>query len=437
VLSVRNCSLSADSSKEKKIPNVDFEDPMDFGMGDNSLQLLARGTGVTGSAPDSVSGGQAVQFSLNEAYEDFQRAFDFSADASASYGLFHASAKFRYAENHKFKSFSRYLVASVIVTNAFRQLHNVQLTDSAHTLLANGQTDRFHEELGDTFVLGITTGGAYYAVLEFTCESEQDQKSISAQLDVGEYGLFDAEAKFSSRMQDFKGHTSLTVDSFQQGGADTRQSVNVDDIIAKATNFPLDVKQVAVPFSAFLQDYKTLDLPAGPNPTDVENARLVLQNYLALRNQLVQKLNEIEYIQQFPDRFVNPEQFDLAGMHSQVAQLLNQVTRGASACVNKIMDCQFPEISIPTFSLPPLKPGVQIQVPNVTGISRDDAQTILQRLGLQPQITFHIFVHFRLQYFQSHGHNPPAGLVFHQTPDAGTMVAPDSLVELYWADPNS
>lgn len=347
------------------MPKVDFEDPMDFGMGVDSLQLKARGTGVTGSEPTAVSGGQTVQFALKkiETYEDFQSAFDFEADASASYGLFHASAKFKYAESHKFKSFSRYLVASVIVTNPFLQLHNIQLTGSARTLLANGQTDRFHEEFGDTFVQGITTGGAYHAVLEFVCESEQDLKDISAQLDVGEYGLFDGDATFSSRMQDFKGHTSLRVDSFQQGGADTRVSVSVDDIIAKAVKFPLDVRQVAVPFTAFLQDYKTLDLPAGPNLIDVENAREVLRDYLSLRNQLVQKLNEIEYIQQFPDQFVNPDSNSLAQMHSQVAQLLNQVTRGASACANNIMHCQFTEISIPAFSLPPLKPGVQIQAP--------------------------------------------------------------------------
>jgi hypothetical protein len=370
------------------MPNVDFEDPMDFGKGVNRLQLLVRGTGVTGSAPDSVSGGggQTVQFSLKkiETYEDYQSSFDFDADASASYGLFHASAKFKYAEKHHYKSFSRYLVASVIVTNAFRQLRNVQLTDPARTLLKNGETDRFHEEFGDTFVLGITTGGAYYAVLEFTSESEQDLKDMSAQLDVGYYGVFDGQAKFSQRMQDFKGHTSLTVDSFQQGGTDTSQSVSIDAIIAKATTFPSQVQQVAVPFTAFLQDYKTLDLPAGPNLIDIENARLVLQDYLALRNQLVQKLNEIEYIQQFPGQFVNPDSNSLAQMHTQVAQLLNQVTRGASACANKIMDCQFTGLSIPTFSLPTLKPGVQIlvKVPNVVREKSADAIKALQAAGL-------------------------------------------------------
>ena len=419
------------------MPSVDFQDPMDFGMGVDRLRLLARGTGVTGSAPDMVSGGggQTVQFSLKkiESYEDFQSAFDFDADASASYGLFHASAKFDYSEKHKFKSFSRYLVASVVVTNAFRQLRNVQLTQPAKDLITNGQTDRFQEEFGDTFVLGITTGGAYYAVLEFTSESEEDQKAISAQLDVGEYGVFDGEATFSSRMQDFKGHTSLTVDSFQQGGSHTEQSVSVDDIIKKATNFPPDVKDVAVPFTAFLQDYKTLDLPAGPNLIDIENARQVLQDYLALRNQLVQKLNEIEYIQLHPDQFVNPDMNSLAQMHTQVAQLLNQVTHGASACVNDIKACTFTTISIPDFPLPTLQPGVKITLPDMTKKSPEEAQGILT--GVSPH--FHISVvqtpvthEFALGFEVVNNGLSPIGLVVSQQPAAGTPVGQDATITL-------
>ena len=417
------------------MPKVDFDDPMAFGKGVDSLQLKVRGTGVTFSAPDSVSGGggQTVQFFLRkiETYEDFQSAFDFEADASATYGLFHGSAKFNYAEQHNFKSFSRYLVASVIVTNAFRQIGDIQLTQSARDLITNGQIPRFQEEFGDTFVLGITAGGAYYAVLEFTCKSEQDLQDISTQLDIGEYGLFTGAAHFTSRMQDFKGQTSLKIDSFQLGGTDTTQSVSVDDIIAKATHFPPEVRQVAVSLTAFLQDYKTLDLPPGPNLIDVENAREVLQDYLVLRNQLVQKLNEIEYIQQFPDRFVNPDSNSLAQMHSQVAQLLNQVTQGASSCANKIMDCQFTTISIPTISLPPLKPGGQIQppvlirVPDLSGLSVNDAHTILQRLGLQFTDVPDEFISVS---------NPSIMFtltkVADQDPPAGTMVAPNSTITL-------
>jgi hypothetical protein len=422
---------------------------MAFGKGVDSLQLKVRGTGVTFSPPpDSVSAGgaqtvpQTVQFFLRkiETYEDFQSAFDFGASASVTYGLFHGSAKFDYAEQHNFKSFSRYLVASVIVTNAFRQIDDIQLIQPAKDLITNGQIARFQEEFGDTFVLGITDGGAYYAVLEFTCETEQDLQAISAQLDIGEYGLFTGAAHFSSRMQDFKGHTSLKIDSFQVGGTDTTQSISVDDIIAKATHFPPEVRQVAVHLTAFLQDYKTLDLPRGPNLIDVENARMVLQDYLALRNQLVQKLNEIEYIQQFPDRFVEPDLNSLAQMHSQVAQLLNQVTRGASACANKIMDCQFTPISIPAISLPSLKPGAppipkvppvqMIQIPDVSGMSVVQAVQTLKLLGLvaqtqQEDISFDVY--HLITHHVFHGPDQTTAILG-TSPAGGAIVQPGSTV---------
>jgi hypothetical protein len=80
--------------------------------------------------------------------------------------------------------------------------------------------------------------------------------------------------------------------------------VNVDDIIAKATSFAPEVRQSAIKFTAFRQDYKALDLPDGPNPVDIENARQVLQQYTPLRNELMQKLNEIQYIQIHPEQFV-------------------------------------------------------------------------------------------------------------------------------------
>jgi len=143
------------------------------------------------------------------------------------------------------------------------------------------------------------------------------------------------------------------------------------------------VQQTAVPFSAFLQDYKTLNLPPPATFVQIENAKLVLQNFLSARNQLVQKLNDIEYIQFHPDQFVNPEQFDLAGMHAKVAEALNQITRNASECVNNVRNCQFPSPSIPLLLLPEQKESVLISVPDVFFKNVADAHHDLEVAQLQ------------------------------------------------------
>jgi hypothetical protein len=413
------------------MPTVEFQDPMAFGKGIQSLQLRPRGDGVVGDAPPPASGSQTVEFALRkiESYDDYQKALGFDADASASYGLFHGSAKFDWSEQHKYTSFSRYLVASITVTNEFQQLANPKLTPSAAALLAAGNTDRFYDEFGDSFVLGITTGGAYFALLEFTSQSESDLSKISATLDVGEYGVFSGQASFSSAVQRFSGQTSLKVDSFQLGGTDTTQAVAVDSIIAKAAGFAPEVQQKAAKFTAFLQDYQTLDLPAGPNPVDIDNARLVLQNYTPLRNQLVERLNEIEYVQIHPDQFVNPQNFDLVSLQSQVSAALRQITSNASVCADSIKNCQFPDVAIPAVTLPPRKDGApaipQVQVPDLSAIPNNIpsfARQKLTQLGLQftvsgpDQITQNgIFLN---------------GHVTSTAPPAGTMVNVGSVVSL-------
>ncbi len=358
---------------------VDFEDPMNFGSGVQALRLKVRGTGVIGGTPTAVvgGGGQTVQFSLLkvDSYEDYQSAFNFDAEASAIYGLFHGSAKFSFAEGHKFHSYSKYLVASIVVTNAFKQIPDPKLSVPANNLLENGLDDRFRAEFGDSFVLGIKMGGEYHAVLEFTSQTQEDLTKISAAIEVGEFGLFSAAASFSSAVQRFKGQTSLKVDSFQQGGDDTRQTINVDEIIMKASRFPTDVKQVAVPFLAFLQDYEALDLPPGPNFVDVENARLVLQRFLPLRNSLVQKLNDIDYIFANPDQFEDVADFDLVKMEADLTNALNELTQNASDCVNKPKDCHFTPLTVnpQTLQLPKRTEGTPLtafRMPNVAGLTR-------------------------------------------------------------------
>jgi hypothetical protein len=416
------------------LPTIDYEDPMTFGKGMQSLQLKARGDGVTGDEPTSVGGGaQTVRFSLFkiDAYDQYQRAFGFDADAAMTYGLFHASAKFSFAEQHQYNSFSKYLVASIFVTNEFKQLRNPRLTDAASGVFASS-ADRFYEQFGDSFILGITTGGAYYAVLEFKSENSTDLHNISAALEVGEFGLFSGHAEFSSAVQRFAGQTSLHITSFQLGGADTKQSVNVDDIVAKAANFAPDVREVAIPVSAFLQDYKTLTLPQGPNLIDIENAKLVLQNYAPLRNTLVQKLNEIEYIQTHPEQFVNPEQFDLAGMQSQVSEALRVITQNASRCANNVKDCQFPDVTIPTLTLPERKPGVvppptapKVAVPDLLRFGHPMvkiAHALLANAGLQHEDQGPLST------------DQGAGHVVAQNPVAGTMVDIGSVVVLQIGD---
>ena len=222
--------------------DLDFLHGMNFGKGFDTLHINLRGDAVqskTGSAPISVGGpAQSVAFSLlhTESFEDYQSSLTLNADAAAMFGLFGGSASFNFGQQRKFHSFSQFLVVSIQVQNPLLQIPDPVLTPSAHGLLAAGQTDQFQQEFGDSFVLGIGTGGLYYAILEFTSQSQEDLENISGKLEAGEFGVFATEEKFSSSISDFKGQTRLFINSFQIGGVGegAKQEVNIDAIITKA-----------------------------------------------------------------------------------------------------------------------------------------------------------------------------------------------------------
>jgi len=117
-------------------------------------------------------------------------------------------------------------------------------------------------------------------------------------LDAGVVGTFSGSATFSESIKKLTEGSSLKVTSFQLGGKDTTQPITIEEIIKKASKFPLDVIDNAVPIQAFIQDYKILDLPPEPNFVNIENAKLALQQFYRLRNTFVNKLSssmELEF----------------------------------------------------------------------------------------------------------------------------------------------
>jgi hypothetical protein len=340
---------------------LSFLDGMDFGTGLDTLQLIPRGIGVTdlaGAPPAAPLGGtgDAIVFQLQrtETYEDYQSAFDFGASATGVFGLFGGNAAFNFSEKRKFHGFSQFLVASVTVTKAFKKIPNPRLdaTSDAATLISSGNKDRFRQEFGDMFIIGARMGAAYYAVFEFTCASEEDYTNISASLDAGEFGVFSTSDKFSSSVASLKGHSGLKIVAYQTGGSDEEQETDIDKVITKAAGFAAEVGTTGVPFVAQVQDYASVPLPSPPNFVDIQAKADVLANYATLRNQLVQKMNEIEYIQLHPEQFINPTSFDLKTALAQVTTALNLIKTNASTCVNATSDCKFPDVVIPTITLP-------------------------------------------------------------------------------------
>src|SRR5215469_1890449 len=113
-------------------------------------------------------------------------------------------------QSKSFSSYSVYLVAKVTVENELSMIHNIILRPEARQLLEQSKQDVFHERFGDFFVQGLKTGGAYYAVLEFTTTSQEEHQKMSAALDIS-YLAFQAKGDFGSSTDNVKKNTNLIV----------------------------------------------------------------------------------------------------------------------------------------------------------------------------------------------------------------------------------
>jgi len=364
---------------------VPFLDGMDFGKGVETLELTPRGIGVAdanGAQPAAVSGGggDTIVFRLQriESVEDLYSAMNLNTSVSASFGLFGGDATFDFAESQKFHSFSQFAVASITVTKAFKKIPKPQLdpASDAADLVSNGQKERFREEFGDMFVLGARMGGAYFAVFEFTAQTEEDAKNLSASLDAGEFGVFSTSDNFSLAISKFKGSSSLKIQAFQTGGGQETQETNIDAVINKAKNFAAELGDQGVPFLAVVQDYTSLKLPAAPNFIDVQAAADVLANYATLRNDIIEKINDVEYIQLHPQQFIDVDKYDLQGTLAALTNALNQLKKNASDCVNSPQNCKLPDVVVPTVKLPSRVPGVSGAWQHITRYNGQDYRSL-------------------------------------------------------------
>lgn len=125
---------------QKKCHTFDYINGHDFGVGIDAVNGLIKGDAVIRTAPEEVSGaeGQKVLFDMMqvETTEELTEALGASAEVNVGMGLFNASAQFNFAQQASVNRYSLYLLVSVSVTNAFRQLRDVRLTRDAVNLWA-------------------------------------------------------------------------------------------------------------------------------------------------------------------------------------------------------------------------------------------------------------------------------------------------------------
>ncbi len=409
-----------------------------YGVGVDTPSGEARNIAATGESSEIRNAtGDTIDFYMNEitSVEDLHTELGISASASGGFGLFSASARFDYAKNCNIHRSHVFLFAKVSVIQAFSMINAPGIKDDAKTLLEDGNMASFQDQYGDMFVRGLVRGGLFFATIQIFCKDETEKESIKAKVSAS-YAAISGSVQFDTNFQQTLSEHSTKVSCHIEGG-DPAQAlpVTVKTMMDRAIHFPGELKDHGVVYAALLDSYSILPLPNPPNYIDLQNQKDVLTECAHLRDQDLMELNDIDYITQHPDEFIDVNTYPLSQLRNDLNDDLHTIATAASKALDHPKDAKVPDLKQGgPIDLPKRKAGlpqIQVKVPNLHGLSKEEAQQILLGLGLQCVVNPYGSAHGAVV---GHESKPPplpdVWLVMVSDPPAGSLVAKGSTVWL-------
>jgi hypothetical protein len=352
-----------------------------YGTGYDTLAQEVRGDSVVRTSPETVAdtGGSIVDFRLSqvETHQELLEALDISASISLGNAITGGgSAQAGFSNKHSLDSYSLYLVVTVNVVKSHERMRDVQLNkDDAYDLMDKQGADAFRKRYGDAVVVGMTTGGRYFGLIQIHCLHQEDKAAISGAIRAaGGLGQWSASADFQTAVSKISSTFDLEISEHQEGGSDLTPARTVPDMSKKAVEFANSVRSgAAVPYLVELLDYEAIPLPQGKNAIDVQNQQDVLRQLADRRSALYTMLGNVEYVLEHQDQFDAPNVDDLNATATQLNALINEVYDAATSCFRDYQQCHLlTDMVIPSISLPKQKPGtpqppVTVSVPDLVG----------------------------------------------------------------------
>jgi hypothetical protein len=200
--------------------------------------------------------------------------------------------------------------------------------------------ERFQAQFGDMFVRGLLVGGQFAGVIEVMTRNQTDRESVSVGL-AGSYAAFSGSGTFDTEFVETVSTHTTKVTCHIEGGLASPLPVHVDSMTDRAVNYPGTVRGNAVPYVALLDSYSILPLPRPPTFIDLEHQRDVLAECARLRDRDWLLLNEIHYILEHEDEFVDAGSFPLAQLRDDVTSDLGVIADAASLALEHPREAEF------------------------------------------------------------------------------------------------
>ncbi|MBV6626183.1 MAG: hypothetical protein KI793_25145 [Rivularia sp. (in: Bacteria)] len=222
-------------------------------------EMLANSVGISGSA-----------FSTAKAGFDFSNldsAFESSINAGASKSF---SAKASFLKRKNWNSSYTYVLLRCVVENEKYRINNPTLTDEALDILNRKDgVSKFREKFGDEFVVGFSTGGEYFALIEASSSEQESQTNFAADIraEVEHYVqkyVFKAEheagMKIGGGVNNFQRNKKMNigVTAYRAGCEDIGHAfiMSIEKIVQEISSLPAYVKKTGgIKFSSIFSDY--------------------------------------------------------------------------------------------------------------------------------------------------------------------------------------
>ena len=280
---------------------------------------------------------QETKYSLSIISSAADIAEDLEVNASGKVsGLWgNVSAKASLMQSTSIRDYSVSGLIYIRVTNETRRMKNVVLKKEFQKLFSSNP-DKFYQLCGDSFVAGVSHGGEYFALVNQTTHSEEEEKELKASLKAKGFGVqINADAAHV-KSESFK-DMALEIVAEQKGGfGDTSEPArSVEEVIKRFKELPKIATENPWPFSASLQSYESLLVGLG-NDDAIKNISKTRQQFAEHRFAHLAMLGQINSVQHVID---NPSEFKVGSQLDQYKSYMEKLTQTSKDFAKALIDC--------------------------------------------------------------------------------------------------
>jgi hypothetical protein len=260
------------------------------------------------------------------------------------------SGKTSFFQSFKQNSFSVYVFAQVLVTNAqdLLDLTSTRLTEEAAALYRE-RPEAFVQQFGDSFVYGLITGGEFLGILEIETSSAEELRQVKASIGgKATFGLFSGSASgaFSQSLEKIVSSYSMKAFIMRQGGTGSLASVSPDALVSQALSFPdAVIGRNGFPYKVLTIPYNHIPHPES-TPIDTANQLSVLERLGSLRLRIIRLQSDIDYALSHSDQFPDLDRRQASQRSNDLSSELDKVVASSRECFLNGTRCSVPQLNL-------------------------------------------------------------------------------------------